>query len=110
SLRMYIEHPEVARFIFQLLLNGRPLMRLGERITVTIDALKRMQPEHAPHSGYDAAFAFIILVLAQLSWAFSREELARLLGMSVEEADERFVACMRRETEQGIAAITGQAH
>ena len=106
SLRMHIEHPEVARVFFQFLLTGRPLLRLGERITDTIDVLKNAQHQSAPDSTYDAAFPFIILVLAQMSWPFSRAEMAGLLGMDVEEADERFIAAIRWATELSIKAMT----
>ena len=95
SLRMHIDHPEVARVFFQFLLTGRPLLRMGERITDTIRMLETAQQELAPDSTYDAALPFIILVLAQMSWPFSREEMAGLLGVDVEEADERFVAAIR---------------
>ncbi len=106
SVRMYIEHPEVARFFFQLLLNGRPLLRLGERITDTIAALEQLQREHPPEARYDSALGLITLVLAQMAWPFSREEFARLLGISVEEADRRFIAQLRWASELGIQAIT----
>lgn len=108
SLRMHIEHPEVARFFFQLLLNGRPLLRLGQRITDTIAALERIQQEHAPDATYDFAFAFIILVLALTSWPFSRQEFARLLEISLDEADERFIAHLRWEAGLGMQAITSR--
>ena len=106
SARMYIEHPEIARFFFQLLLTGRPLLRLGERITDAISGLERLQEEHAPDSTYDSACELIILVLSQLSWAFSREEFARLLHISVEEADDRFIRYLRGATEKGMQAMT----
>ena len=106
---MHIEHPEVARFFFQLLLTGRPLLRLGERITDTIAALERFQQKRAPDATYDAALGLIVLVLAQMSWPFSREEFARLLRISVEEADERFIAQLRWASELGIQAMTGRA-
>ena len=108
SVRMYIRHPEVARFFFQLLLTGRPLLRLGERITDTIAALEQYKREHAPNSPHDIAFGLLILVLAQMAWPFSREEFARLLGVSVEEADERFIAQLRWASDLAIQTMGSQ--
>ena len=108
SVRMYIRHPEVARFFFQLLLTGRPLLRLGERITDTIAALEQYKREHAPNSSHDIAFGLLILVLAQMAWPFSREEFARLLGVSVEEADERFIAQLRWASDLAIQTMGSQ--
>lgn len=107
GVRMHIEHPEIGRLFFQFLLNGRPLLRLGQRITDTIAALERLQQERAPDATYDSAFALITLVLAQLSWAFSRQEFARLLGISLDEADERFIAYLRSSAGAAIAAMMG---
>ena len=109
SLRMHIEHPEVARVFFQFLLSGRPLLRMGERITDTIRTLETAQQKLAPDSTYDAALPLIILVLAQMSWPFSRAAMASLLDVDVEEADERFIAAIRWATEQSIKAMTGSA-
>ena len=108
-LRMHIEHPEVARVFFQFLLSGRPLLRMGERITDTIRTLETAQQKLAPDSTYDAALPLIILVLAQMSWPFSRAAMASLLDVDVEEADERFIAAIRWATEQSIKAMTGSA-
>ena len=106
---MYIEHPEVARVFFQFLLTGRPLLRMGERIVDTIRMLETAQQELAPDSTFDAAMPFIILMLAQMSWPFSREEMAGLLGVDVEEADERFIASMRWAAERAIASMADPA-
>ena len=108
SVRMYMQHPEVARFFFQLLLTGRPLLRLGERVTDTIAALEQYQREHAPDSSYDLAFGILVLVIAQMAWPFSREEFARLLGVSIEEADERFIAQLRWATDLAITSMHSQ--
>ncbi len=108
SVRMYLQHPEVARFFFQLLLTGRPLLRLGERITDTIAALEQYQREHAPDSSYDIAFGLLVVVIAQMAWPFSREEFARLLGVSVEEADERFIAQLRWAADLAIESMSSR--
>jgi AcrR family transcriptional regulator len=108
SVRMYIQHPEVARFFFQLLLTGRPLLRLGERITDTIAMLEQYQREHAPDSSHDIAFGLLVLVLAQMAWPFSRKEFARLLGVSVKEADKRFIAQLRWASDKAIQTMSSQ--
>ncbi len=79
---------------------------MGERIADTLAALKKAQQELAPDSTYDIALPLIILVLAQMSWPFSRAEMASLLGVDVEEADERFIAAIRWATELSINAMT----
>ncbi len=106
---MHIEHPEIARVFFQFLLTGRPLLRMGERITDTIRMLETAQQELAPDSTYDATLPFIILVLAQMARPFSRTAMAGLLGVNVEEADERFIAAIRWATELSIKTMTGPA-
>lgn len=105
SARMYIEHPEVARFVFQLFLSNRPLLRLGERLEATIQELERVQRERAPKSEYDAALGLIMLVLAELSWSISREQFADILGVGPDEADERFVRQLRYAAEHGIRSM-----
>lgn len=107
NIRLYIEHPEIARVFYQMLLNGRPLLRIGERIQRTTDALKELQQRNAPDSDSDAEMAFIIYVLAQMAWPFSRDEMARLLDVSVEKADERFISAIRWATETGARAMGG---
>ena len=102
SARMFIAHPEIARFIFQLLLNGRPLLGLNDRITGTVAAFEQLLRERNEEPRHDLAFSVIVLVLAQLSWAFSREEFAQLLNLNVDEADERFIAYLRWVSELNI--------
>jgi len=106
AVRMHIEHPEIARFFFQMLLNGRPLPHLGQRMSKTVEALERFKRERAPFSALDPTFVVIIVVLAQLAWGFSRHEFARLLGIDVKEADERFIAQLKRSVELRVQSIT----
>ena len=105
AVRMHIEHPEVARMFFQMLLSGRPLPEMGSRMTNTIEALERFKRERAPESTMDPTFVTIITVLAQLSWAVSRQDFARLLEISVEEADKRFIAQLRRAAGLGMQSM-----
>lgn len=104
SLRMHIEHPEIARFFFEMLLNRRSLQGLGPWLREAIAALERFQQKSGLPAGFDPTFVGVIAMLAQLSWGFSRQEMARLLEMSVEEADERFIAQIRRRASLTIPA------
>ena len=105
SARMFIANPEIARFIFQLLLTGRPLLGLNDRITRTAADLEKLLKERHSDSRHDPAIAVITLVLTQLAWAFSRHEFAQLLNLTVEEADERFISYMGWAAELGINAM-----
>lgn len=105
SARMYIEHPEIGRFIFQLLLAERPLLRLRERFREMLAHVEQMKRQQAPHAKGDPRFGMVVLALSQFSWSVAREELAMALGMTVEEADERFVDEMRRVSELGLQAL-----
>jgi AcrR family transcriptional regulator len=96
SVRMHIEHPEVSRFFIQMLLKGSPLPALGERMTSAVEALERFKREDPSQAAIDPTFLVIVFVLAQISWAFARQEIARLLEISVDEADERFIAQLQR--------------
>ena len=102
SARMYIEHPEIGRFIFQILLSGNPLLRLGERFTDTLAHVELLRRQQVPDSAADFTFSMIVLGLSQMAWSFSRKELANVLGITVEEADERFVQEMRHVSELGL--------
>lgn len=99
SIRMHIEHPQIARFFFHLMLGGKPLPKLSRRLTNAIAEVDRLKAEHAPGSTLDPTFAVITGWLVQLSWSCGREEIARLLGLSVEDADRRFLAHMRSMRE-----------
>ncbi len=99
SIRMHIEHPGIARFFFHLLLTGKPLPRLSQRLLNTITELEKLKAEHAPNSRFDPAMGVIGGWLVQLSWSFARDEIARQLGVSVQEADERLIAHLRYNAE-----------
>ena len=94
SVRLHIEHPEIARFFFHLMLTGKPLPRLSKRLVNTIEELERLNAA-APRADVDPTFAVISGWLLQLAWSSSRDVMARLLGLPVEEADRRFIANMR---------------
>ena len=105
SARIYIEHPEIGRCIVQLLLSGRPLLRLGERFTETLAHVEHLMRQQVPHAVGDPTFGMIVLGLSQFSWSFSRKELASVLGISVAEADDRFVEELRRVSDLGLQSI-----
>ncbi len=104
--RMHIAHPEIARFFFQMLLTGRALPGVSERIKEAIDWVEGLEPGAGRGNSADPAIAMTMLVLLQLSWAFAREELARLIGTTVEEADERFIAQLQRAVGVSVQALT----
>lgn len=99
SMRMHIEHPEIARFFFHLFLNGQPIPRLSSRLTLTIDALQKLKLANAPDSPFEPALSVLAGWLVQLSWSFARTEIARQLEMDVEEADERMINHLRASSE-----------
>ena len=107
NLRMHIDHPEIARAIYHMLLDENRLPALWPRLQSTIQALDTMRRQG--DSSFDPTFIAILLSLPQLSWAFSRREFARLLGMTVDEADKRFIASMRLVTELALASMAGPA-
>jgi AcrR family transcriptional regulator len=94
DIKMHIEHPEIARFFFHLMLTGKPLPRLSRRLTSTIEELERLKAA-APIADVDPTFAVISGWLLQLAWSCSRDVMARLLGLPVAEADRRFIGHMR---------------
>ena len=106
SLRLHIAHPEVSRVFFQLLLANNPLLPLGNRLSDTIEAIDRYHHESNVDVPYDLTFLLIILVLAQFSWPLSREAIAKTLSISVEEADERFIAAARWSTDLTMSQTT----
>lgn len=105
SARMYIEHPEIGRLVFQLLLSRRPLLLLGERLTNTLQHVEQLKRQLAPDSDEDPTFSMVILGLSQMAWSVSRQELAGVLGLTVEEADDRFIDELRRVSELGIKSL-----
>ncbi len=95
NIRLNIAHPETAKLFFQMLLQERPFPGLGPAVARTIEVVTRYKQEHVPHSPLDPAFSVLAAGLTLLAWAFSRKEVARLLEIPVEEADERFIGHMK---------------
>ena len=109
TARMYIQHPEIGRFVFQLLLSGRPLLRLGERLKENLAHVEELQRQQFPDAKEDLTFCMVILALSQFAWSFSRQELADALGLNLEEADERFVQAQREVSELGLKTLAAGA-
>jgi AcrR family transcriptional regulator len=105
SMRVHIEHPEIARVFFQMLLTGRPLPGIAQRMREAIEWVQGLQNHPDPGAGFDAGIAMAMLMLMQLSWAFSREEMAKVVGISVEEADDRFIKQLRQMVGLGVQAL-----
>ena len=103
NVRMHIEHPEVARVIYHMLLEGQRLPALWQRLQSGINTLTELRDQRG--GAFDPAFMTILIALPQLSWAFAREEFARLLDLPVEEADERFIAALHSATASTFKSI-----
>ncbi len=107
NIQMHIDQPEIARAIYHMLLDGNRLPSLWPRLQSAIQRLEKMRRQG--DSAFDPTFIAILISLPQLSWAFSRREFARLLGMTGDEADRRFIASMRWVTELALASMAGPA-
>ncbi len=94
---------------FQLLLANSPLLPLGNRLTDTIESIDQYHREANIDIPYDLTFLLILLVLAQFSWPLSREAISKTLDISVEEADERFIAAARWATDLAMPAAAPEA-
>jgi AcrR family transcriptional regulator len=102
STRMLIEHPEVGRFFYQMLLGGQPLPGLSTRIFQAVEDLETVRRAQAPESGLDPTFTILSAALLELAWSFARTEIARYLDISLEEADRRFIDHMKRNAAVGM--------
>lgn len=105
NARNYIEHPEIGRFVFQLLLSGRPLLRIGERLHEQIAHIELLMKQQFPDADEDPTFSTIILAASCFAWSFAREELAKVLGIRLEDADERFIHEISRISELGLQTL-----
>jgi AcrR family transcriptional regulator len=105
DVRMHIEHPEIGRFFFQMLLSGKEFPSLSKRMLDAIEDLERLRTERQPDSPFDPPIAIIMATLVELAWPFARGEMARLLKVDVEEADRRFVAQIKRASHANLEAL-----
>jgi AcrR family transcriptional regulator len=108
SLRLHIEHPEIARFILHLFLTDRELPLLSQRITGAIETLQAVKAEFAPESEIDPALAVLSGWLLQITWSVAREEMARHLGVTVDQADERMLTHLRNSSRLYREAVTAR--
>ena len=95
SIRLHIEHPEISRFFFHLLLNGQPIPRLSSKLMDRIRMLEKMKAQSGGKLDLDPVFTVVSGWLVTISWSFARDEIARQFGLSVEEADRRLIGQLR---------------
>jgi AcrR family transcriptional regulator len=95
SFRMHIEHPEISRFFFHLMLTGQAIPRLSSRLLEAIGNLEALKEQSGGKLNLDPTFAIMSTWLIQISWSFARNEIARQFGLTVEEADGRMIAQLR---------------
>ncbi len=107
NIQMHIDQPEIARAIYHMLLDENRLPALWPRLQSAIQTLEKMRRQG--DSAFDPTFMAILISLPQVSWAFSRREFARLLGLTVDEADKRFIASMRWATDLVLASMAAPA-
>lgn len=105
SVRMHIEHPEISRFFFHLMLTGQPIPRLSSRLLEAIRNLEELKKQSGGKLTIDPTFAIMSAWLIQISWSFARNEIARQFNLTVEEADERLLAHLR-----GTAKLVSSSH
>ncbi len=105
TARSYIEHPEIGRFVFQLLLSGRPLLRLGERLREQLAHIDLLMRKQFPDADADPTFSMVALGFSCFAWSFSRREMASVFGLSLEEADDRFVKEVSRLSDLGLQTL-----
>jgi AcrR family transcriptional regulator len=99
SARMHIEHPEISRFLFHLLLDGQPIPRLSSRLLSGIRDLEAMKQQAGRALAIDPTFAVMSSWLIQISWSIARGEISRQFGLTPEEADQRLIDQMRRAVD-----------
>ncbi len=105
TTRMHIEHPEISRFFFHLMLNGQPIPRLSSKLLERIQRLEAIKEKSGGKLKIDPTFSVISGWLVQISWSFAREELARQFGIPVEEADKRLIAQLRGTADLLTASL-----
>jgi AcrR family transcriptional regulator len=106
DIRMHIEHPELARFFFQLMMRGERLPKMSQRLENAISDLQRYKDEHAPSVRFDVPIAVLAGWLTQLAWSCARTEMAAYLEVTPEEADDRFVAHLKQSSVVSIKLLT----
>jgi AcrR family transcriptional regulator len=106
DVRMHIEHPELARFFFQLMMNGDQIPDRSQRLGNAINDLERYKREHGGRDGFDIPIAVLAGWLTQLAWSCARSEMARYLEVTPEEADERFVAHLKQSAALSLKLLS----
>lgn len=104
AVRLQIENPVLPRFFFQTLLNQRPLPSDLPRIRRVIETLEEMRARSGVAT-LDSTFAVAIFTLIVLSWAIAREDIARILNITVAEADARLIRQLKQVVELELRAL-----
>ncbi len=102
DILMHIEHPELARFFFQLILKGQPFPQMSQRLSAAINDIQDYIRQHALGRRFDTEVAVLTSWLTQLAWSCARREVARYLNVSPKDADARFIAYMRQSAENAL--------
>jgi AcrR family transcriptional regulator len=106
DIRMHIEHPELAKFFFQVMMNGDQIPDRSQRLGNAINDLERYRAEHGSAARFDVPIAVLAGWLTQLAWSCARLEIARYLDISPGEADERFVAHLKQSAALSLKLLS----
>lgn len=107
AVRLQVEHPLLPRFFFQSVLQQRPLPRDLLRIQRAVETLEQMNAQGAG-AAPDATFALTIFTLVVLAWALARNDIARMLSLSVSEADTRLIRQLQHLVELELHWLPGR--
>jgi AcrR family transcriptional regulator len=108
DIRMHIEHPELARFFFQLMMRGDRLPQMSQRLQNAIGDLQRYKDEHAPGARFDVPIAVLASWLTQLAWSCARDEMARYMEITTAEADDRFVRHLKQSAGFSLKVLSAE--
>jgi AcrR family transcriptional regulator len=96
SLRALIENPELARFLFSLMLNGQDLPPPPPVLVSAIERDRERQREGEIRTEVDPEAFRLLIFLVHLAWGVGREALARQYRIPAQEADRRVIAELER--------------
>ncbi len=91
----HIQSPELARFLFSLMLKREPWPALPS-LEAARRRLRRRSERAETRDDVDAELFPVIVTLAEMAWAIGRESIAPQLGMTAEEADRRLIRELER--------------
>jgi AcrR family transcriptional regulator len=96
SLKALIENPELARFLFSLMLNGQELPPPPPVLVSAIQRDRERQQQGDIRAEVDPEAFRLLIFLLHLAWGVGREALAEQVRIPVEEADRRVIAELER--------------